>query len=278
MTTDNESISPKVMQSITQQVIAKAVASVKTLPSPPKVYLQLNTLLQEKNTDSQKFADIITQDPALAAKVLQFSNASFMVNGKTLTNITEAITKMGIDTLCCIVMTSELLSYKPNIQNFSVVNEQLHSLLTAKLAASLVKPELKQEAMLAGLLHDLGKFVLYEINPKLTADFFEQKQTTTEHMLLEQQIFGTNHCHVAGHLLHNWKFAAHIVEAVVLHHSPKDLIKKDFGIAQATYLADKLIHQQEVDIDFVKHYQLAPLLEKLSARAKRLKQSIKASL
>ncbi|MCJ8320383.1 MAG: HDOD domain-containing protein [Colwellia sp.] len=272
-TTNHLTSSAAITQAITKKVIVKAVASVKTLPSPPKVYLQLNALLQEANTDSQKFADIITQDPALAAKVLQFSNSSFLVNGKTLTNITDAITKMGLDTLCCIVMTSELFSYKPEIENYSIVNEQLHSLAVARLAASLVKPALKQEAMLAGLLHDLGKIVLYEINPKLTQTFFKHKEKDKDkdNIALEQKIFNTDHCHISGYLLHTWKFSATVIEAVLLHHAPEKLLRKNFGIAQATYVANQLIHNQALDENFVEHFKLAPLLEKLTARAARLK-------
>jgi DNA-binding NarL/FixJ family response regulator len=93
-------------KAITKEHIIKAVAKVKTLPSPPKVYLQLNAILEESNTDSEKVSEIISQDPALAAKVLQFSNSSFMNQGKPINNITEAITRMGLETLCCIVMTA----------------------------------------------------------------------------------------------------------------------------------------------------------------------------
>jgi len=272
MTTTNQETSISAMtEAITKKVIVKAVASVKTLPSPPKVYLQLNALLQEANTDSQKCADVITQDPALAAKVLQFSNSSFLVNGKALTNITDAITKMGLDTLCCIVMTSELFSYKPDIENYSIVNEQLHSLAVARLAASLVKPELKQETMLAGLLHDLGKIVLYEINPKLTQTFFKHRDKSKDNIALEQKVFNTDHCHISGYLLHTWKFSSSVIEAVLLHHSPKKLLRKNFGIAQAIYVANQLIHEKELDENFVEHFKLTPLLEKLTKRAIRLK-------
>lgn len=269
--TNESTASSAITQAITKKVIVKAVASVKTLPSPPKVYLQLNALLQEAHNDSQKFADIITQDPALAAKVLQFSNSSFMVNGKALTNIADAITKMGLDTLCCIVMTSELFSYQPKIDNYSIINEQLHSLAVARLAASLVKPELKQETMLAGLLHDLGKLVLYEINPKLTQTFFKHKEQAKDNIALEQKVFGTDHCHIGGYLLHTWNFSPSVIEAVVLHHAPEKLLRKSFGIAQATYLANQLICEQTLDEKFIEHFKLTPLLEKLTARAAKLR-------
>ncbi len=252
-----------IVQAITKEVIVNAVSSVKTLPTPPKIYMQLNELLKQKNVDSQRIANIITQDPALAAKVLQFSNTSFLVSGKKLTNINDAITKMGIDTLCCIVMTSELFSYTPNIENFSVIDEQLHCLATAKLTASLVKPELKQDAMIAGLLHDIGKVVLYEINPPLTRLYFSQRSKGEDNILFEQKIFGTDHCHIGGYLLHLWKFPAHIIESTVLHHSPQKLLRSTFGIAQAVYLATTLLDKFSVSPEFIKHYQLENTLDKL---------------
>ena len=258
-------------KAITKQHIVKAVSEVKTLPSPPKVYMQLNTILREDSTDSQRIGQIIGQDPALSAKVLQFANSSALNRGKALNSITDAITKMGVDTLSCIVMTAELFAYEPDIQGFSIEQEQLHSLAVAKLTASLVKPELKQDALMAGLLHDLGKLVLYEINPVLTQKFFKNKFLSSDNSLLEQKIFSTDHCHVGGYLLHMWSFPYPVIEAVVLHHRPEKLLKKQFGIAQAVYLANALIREYDIPERFIAHYKLDAVMEKLQARAERLR-------
>lgn len=269
-------ISQEITATITKKIIVKAVASIKTLPSPPKVYMQLTALLNEKNTDSQKIALVIMQDPALAAKVLQFSNSAILsagkgTNHKVLSSIPEAITKMGVDTLCCIVMTAELFSYNPDIDGFSIIKEQLHSLATAKMAASMVKPELKQDAMLAGLLHDIGKVVLYEINPTLTQTFFKHRNANKDNILLEQKVFGTDHCQIGGYLLHLWKFSLPLIEAIVLHHSPNKLHRKSFGVPQAVYVANQLLHGHELSEDFVTHYQLTPVLDKLKDKALKIK-------
>lgn len=255
---------------ITKDIIVKTVANIKTLPSPPKVYMQLNAVLKDSNTDSQKIAQIIQQDPALTAKVLQFSNSSFPTGGKPMMNIGDAITKMGIDTLCCIVMTAELFSYTPKIKNFSILEEQLHCLATAKLAASMVKPELKQDTMIAGLLHDIGNVVLFEINEKSTASFFMHRINNENNIDLENKIFASDHCHVGGYLLHIWGFSYHIIEAIILHHRPDKLLQKNFGIAQAVYLANALVHQQTPDAEFIAHYKLAGVIDNLSKRAEKL--------
>lgn len=255
---------------VTKKQIVDAVAEIKILPSPPKVYMQLNNLLQDKTADSQKIAEIIIQDPALVAKVLHFVNSSAMAKGKQIKSIPDAITKMGIDTLCCIVMTAELFSYEPNIEGFSLADEQIHALSVAKLAASIVKPELKLDTLLAGLLHDLGKLVLFEIDPALTKKFSTQKVASGDNSLLERKIFSTTHCQVGGYLLHQWHFSYMVIEAVVLHHSPEKLLRKSFGVSQAVYVADRLIRGHEIHPEFIKHYKLESVLEKLTLRAEKL--------
>lgn len=257
-------------KAITKDIIVKTVANIKTLPSPPKVYMQLNAILKESSTGSQKIAQIIQQDPALTAKVLQFSNNTFAQGIKPMMNISDAITKMGIDTLCCIVMTAELFSYAPKIKGFSVQNEQLHCLATAKMAASMVKPELKQDTMIAGLLHDIGKVVLFEISEKSTATFFMHRISHENNIDLENKIFSSDHCHVGGYLLHMWGFSYNIIEAIILHHRPEKLLQKTFGVAQAVYLANVLVNQQTPDEAFISHYKLAGVIDALTQRAKKL--------
>lgn len=254
-------------QQITKAVVIKTVAQVKTLPSPPKVYLQLNSLLKQTNVDSEKIAEIVSQDPALTAKVIQFTNNTFAKSDKPITKISEAITKMGVDTLSCIVMTAELFSYQPDIPNYSIVEEQLKALNTAKLAASLVPAELKQDALLAGLLHSIGKLVLFEMDKKLTLTFFNQHAQSTDDIALEQRIFSTDHCQVGAYLLHTWGFPYYLIEAILYQHSPEKLLGKTFGISQATYLANGLLAKKEIDKTFVNHYQLEPQLEKLQNNA-----------
>lgn len=254
---------------ITKKSIISAVKSVKTLPSAPKVYMQLNHILQSKHVDSDKIADIITQDPALAAKVLQFSNSAFIAKGNAINSITEAITRMGVEMLSCIVMTAELFVYKPSFQGFSIEDEQQHSLATAKFAASLVKPALKQQAMIAGLLHDIGKLVLFDIDPALTKRFFQEQSHSTDNILLERRMFNCDHCAVGAFLLHVWSFPYDLIAAITDHHEPKKLLSSDFGVSQAVYVANKLIKDQKMDAEFIDHYKLEKTLDALTKRAEK---------
>lgn len=254
---------------ITKDVVVKSVAKVKTLPSPPKVYLQLNAILKNSNTDSDKISEVVSQDPALCAKVLQFTNNTFAQGDKPLTSISDAITKMGVDTLSCIVMTAEMFSYQPDIPNYSLVDEQLHSLSTARFAASLVPDNQKQDALLAGLLHDIGKLVLFEIDKTLTLKYFDNNARTSGDIELEKRIFSTDHCQIGAYLLHTWGFPYDVIDAVLNHHNPKKLLAKNIGVAQAVYLANCLQREQDVHPEFLTHFNLLDNIEKLRERAAR---------
>ncbi|MDG1751357.1 MAG: HDOD domain-containing protein [Thalassotalea sp.] len=258
-------------KAITKDVIVKSVAKVKALPSPPKVYLQLNAILKNANTDSDKIADIITQDPALAAKVIQTANNIFGQSDKPLSSIAEAITKLGVDTLSCIVMTAEMFSYQPDIPNFSLIDEQAHCLATARLAASLVSPEFKQDALLAGLLHDIGKLVLFEIDKALTLKYFANTARTSDAIELEEKIFSTDHAQIGAYLLHTWSFPYYLIEAVLKHHDPKKLLSKNLGISQAVYIANCLLEEKDIDNEFLQHFNLIEKVDKLKEKALRFK-------
>ncbi|MCO4799181.1 MAG: HDOD domain-containing protein [Colwelliaceae bacterium] len=257
---------------ITKDIIVKSVAKVKALPSPPKVYMQLNAILKNANTDSDKIADIITQDPALAAKVIQSANNIFGQTDKPLTSIAEAITKLGVDTLSCIVMTAEMFSYQPDIPNFSLIDEQKHCLATARLAASLVSPDLKQDTLLSGLLHDIGKLVLFEIDKALTLKYFANNARTSGDIELEQRIFSTDHSQVGAYLMHTWSFPYYLIEAVLKHHAPTKLLSNKLGIGQAVYMANCLLKEQDLDPKFVQHFDLVHKMDKLKEKALKYKE------
>lgn len=257
-------------KTINKEELNRVVKKIKTLPSPPKIYLRLQSLMQDPATDANKIASVIAEDPALVAKVLQCSNSSFLSKGREVTSIQEAITRVGMDTLCCIVMTAELFNTQPDIDGFNVEAEQQHSLATAQLATSLVKPELKSPTMLAGLLHAIGKLALYDIDKSLTQKFFKLKTDSSDVLTLERKIFGIDHAQLGGFILHHWGFSHQIIEAVLLHVRPKKLLRNQFEAGAGVYTANNLIKEASLAEDFISHFQLAPVLDKLNEKAQKL--------
>ncbi|WP_206483863.1 HDOD domain-containing protein [Thalassotalea sp. G2M2-11] len=256
-------------QHITKAIIVNTLKQVKSLPSPPKVYLQLHNLLESQHANADKIAKVITQDPALTAKVIQITNNIYAHIETPINNIAEAIAKLGIDTLTCVVLTAELCANQSVIPHFFISKFQQHSLSTARFAATIVPKEEKQIAMLAGLLHDIGKLVLFCIDDTLSENYLTQQAQQNSDVLLEQKMFSTDHCQLGAYLLHLWSFPYELINAVLLHHSPEKLLSDHFSVPQAVYLANTLLNEQLPYPDFIAHFQLAEKIPSMQRDARK---------
>jgi HD-like signal output (HDOD) protein/ActR/RegA family two-component response regulator len=246
-----------VRNSLPNPAVREAVGKIKTLPSPPKVYMRLSASLNDKSIDMQKISEIIANDPALVAKILQLTNTSFFSNGKQVESLAEAITRLGVDLVFSIVIAAETYDKIHEILGYSITDEQKHCLSTARLAASMVEPSFRQETILVGLLHNIGKFILCQLSPDIMASYIKQRVIGADNIELEQRLFNTDHTQLAGYLLHLWNFSYNLIENIVLHHQPLKLMKGNFGSGAAVYVASRLLRQQDIDEDFIEHFNIA---------------------
>ncbi len=245
------------------------VGQIKTLPTPPKIYMRLNVLLNDDTIDMDKISQVIAEDPGLVAKILQLTNSSFFSHGKPAENLTEAITRLGVDLVCSIVIAAETFSQLEDFPGLSVEDEQKHSLSTARLAATMVEPNLKQETVIAALLHNIGKFILYKVCPQSVDDFLKHSKKGMDNLELEREFFYTDHTQLAGYLLHLWNFSYPLIESIVLHRQPKELVKMPFASSAAIYVASQLLLKQPLDDDFIRYFELKdkiPLWKKRAAK------------
>jgi HD-like signal output (HDOD) protein len=250
-----------IRQSLPNIEIQKLVGKIKSLPSPPKIYMKLNTLLGDKTIDMKEISAVIANDPSLVAKILQLTNTSFFSNGKQLNNLTEAITRLGVDLVCAIVVAAETYTQLEEIPGYSIEDEQTHCLITAKFAATMVEPALKQETILVGLLHNIGKFILSKVSPETMHDYIKQRVTGDENISLEHDLFQADHVQLAGYLLHLWNFSYKLIENIVHHHQPEKLIGKEFGSGTAVYIASRLLRKQQVSEELISHFNIDNKLE-----------------
>lgn len=247
-----------------KKVVTQAVQGVKTLPTPPKIFLQLNALMKSAGADSQKAADIITQDPALTAKVLQVANQSFLPGNKAITTITDAITRIGMETLSCIVMTAELFDDKIKVEGFDPVSEQKSALALGRFSSEISHGQYKGKSLLTGLLQSLGKSVLYSIDKAITQKYLADTANFESILDKQNRYFGTNQAKISGYLLHLWGFPADIVAAILLQDSPAKLLKDSFDHGAACYCASSIKRGELPNGQFISHYNLGESMELLN--------------
>jgi HD-like signal output (HDOD) protein len=102
----------------------------------------------------------------------------------------------------------------------------MHSVATGVFARLLAhhKPGLPEEDLfIAGLLHDIGRLVIFKALPR-TAAFAIQRSIIERTPLfqIEKEIFSYDHAEVAGLLLEKWNFPKPLQQLIRYHHSPLD--------------------------------------------------------
>ena len=242
---------------IKQEVKLKGVISrIHNLPTPAVVLNQITKVINNPNTSAYDVAAIISEDPAISAKVLKLTNSAFYGIPRTVTNIKQAIVILGLDAVKSLVLSASVFDMFARNQIDKEYQESFwrHSLACA-FAARIVARSFKTKTLLegeisfsAGLLHDIGKLVICAFMPqehKAITEIMEKENLQTHQA--EDRVFGFNHAHIGGLLAENWHLPKNLHNAIRFHHNPgdsKENKEQNYIIHFANYLS-KLADRNE---------------------------------
>jgi HD-like signal output (HDOD) protein len=228
--------------------IRRTVGALSELPSLPRTYHALTLALADPNTSIQKVASIVEFDVGISAKILQLVNSAFFGIARSITNIQSAVGYLGVSTLRSLVLSVEVFRVfapKGPIQGFSLEDLQSHARLTSYLAARLPVPShLVDIAMVAGILHDVGKLIMaWKLPDRFKKLRAEAEQEQCPLYKVEEREFGFSHAEIGAYLLGLWGLPYAVVEAVALHHAPSRVPHRNFDAASAVYFANLLAEE-----------------------------------
>ena len=218
------------------------------LCSSPEVFTRITQALDDPMKSVKDTAAIIEQDPSLAARMLKIVNSAFFGFPASIKTVDHAISILGDNEVRMLVMTTSVVEKFSNMPNSILDMREFwaHSLKTALFAKYLADnhPKKRQltSAFISGLLHDIGRLILYTKAPELARSAaLLVKSNQTNEVDAETLIFGFNHAELGGALLEMWKIPASIQNSVTFHHLPElgDCDREETSII---YLANKLAH------------------------------------
>lgn len=237
---------------LTNSRLQSLVSRMQALPSMPSVYLDLVDELRREDPSPEAIGRIISQDMGMCAKMLQLVNSAFFGLLQPVTKPEEAVMYLGLDTVKALVFSLQIFALFGRDPSLEVAIDQLwkHSWRTGKIAQRLSslecpdKPDMGDQAMTCGLLHDVGKLVL---RTGLGAQYRGVLALTeSKHIPIreaELEVFGSTHAEVGAYLLGLWGLPNPIVEAVAFHHQPVDGPDAPFNLVIAVHVANLLDHE-----------------------------------
>jgi putative nucleotidyltransferase with HDIG domain len=188
------------------------------LPPFPDTALRVREALNDPDVSIDTLSSIVLSEPALTARLLRMANSAMMRRGPLeITDVKTAMSRIGLD-----MVQNAAVSLAANeafhASDGSPLREHLdktrkHSIKVCALAYALAK-KVKitgkpDEAMLAGLLHAIGKFYILT-----RADDFPELFDNTEAL---EGLLNEWHTGVGRAIVESWGFPEEIVDAVDEH-------------------------------------------------------------
>lgn len=186
------------------------------LPTLPEVALQIRNTISNPDITSAKIEKILNTDPALSAKLLKVVNSPIYRGKAPITNLSMAITRLGVNMVRNLA-TSLVMEQLYQASATTTIKQRLraqwlHSTHVATLSQFIAKrfTTLKpDEALLAGLIHDIGVLPILnraELIPELFAH--DDKLGTVCEKL---------HAQVGAAVLEKWSFSPNLVAVAAEH-------------------------------------------------------------
>lgn len=226
--------------------LKQAINRVGALPAAPRQYMALTRLLRDPDASAARIAEVVAQDPTVAARVLRLSNSAYYSGGREINDLRTAVTRLGQNALRQLVLASEVFAAGADAD---AVRDR--ALRISQLAGRLLAGPSADMASTAGLLAEVGLLLpRLEIEDGATA----------------------SHAVSGAYLLGLWGLPGPIVEAVAFHLQPAR-VHGSFWVAGAVHVAAALANGREVDMAYLRTVGQADKLPRWQALAESMAEA-----
>lgn len=205
-----------------EDTLEKIILETVDIQSLPPVAMKVLQLMNSDHSSITELENIISKDQAFSTRLLRIANSPYYGRGRCVDTVSTAIILIGFNTMKNLVIAA---SMKDLHRKFGLFEQRLweHS-LGVSIAASLIAAETKmlqpEEALVAGLIHDVGKTVLNNSIPDAYSIVIERVyEEGLPFLELEEQMLGFNHCNVGGLIARKWKLPKNLEIIIEYHHA-----------------------------------------------------------
>ncbi len=207
---------------------------IRTLPV---VAMRVNDLINDPNSSGKDIAEVLKQDQVLTAKILRLVNSSYYSIPGGVSDVQRALAFLGFNTVAQLVLSLSVFSMFTHVEGeeLSMLDFWKHALATAvcsEMLARRLKFARPEEAFTCGMLHDIGKLVLHEIDPaRMISVVSEAARKKAGFIDIEREYDLPSHTYLGEVIAARWGLPQLIRQAIRYHHV--DVTKMDSILASA---------------------------------------------
>ncbi len=204
--------------------VQNVIKTAKSMVSFPAAAKKLVEILNE-DVSAAQVIKILLLDPSITARIVVVANSPFYASRKKITDIRQAITRIGFRMVKQIAITQ---SFGSMFGRYDLMDRLLWE---HAIAAAILNREISQNlegissetAYTIGLLHDFGKVILKKAIPESYNSIIETFYNGDKDMKeLEFDAIGITHDYIIGEMAAIWNLGDVMTFALSHHHGPFD--------------------------------------------------------
>ncbi len=228
------------------------IRSLIGLPTLPTIALEIQNIMREDKLSVVQTVPVIEQDPSLALKILKVANSAYYGMNQKVNSLRQAVVIIGMRELAGIVLGFSVLKSMTKSGDQPSINWKKfweHSVAVGHIA-ELLDDELgthfDESPYSLGLLHDIGKLVLFRLEPEKYQIVYTMSMTENISIIqAEARVFGITHQQAGQWIAERWGLSEYVQSVTGSHHNLEVVEDTDLRLAGslvqlANYIANNI--------------------------------------
>jgi HD-like signal output (HDOD) protein len=238
----------------TEATVQSAIQEISHIATLPEVTMKIIQLVEDPDSTAQDLNKVISNDPALGARILKVVNSAFYGLPGQIGSINRAIVLLGLNAVKNIAIAASLAKLFrggkicPNFDARELWTHSIAGATATRLLSDRMGLGLPDEAFLAGLIHDIGVMVEIQARRPKFIEIMERLDADDSVTLraAEAEVLGATHEQFGSALCKAWKFPANFAYVTGFHHRPMDAPEKNRTLTGLVHLADVIVRRLEI--------------------------------
>jgi len=211
--------------------IFEKIKACKSLPVLSPLASKILKMCQDEETAASTLADVISQDPGMAAQILFMANSAYYGGARhKVTSVIQGVNLLGFSTIANLALSFCFYRLIKDMKDTSTTaidhvqfwRRSIFASMAARAIGKHVAHADTELMFLAALLQDIGILALNEVAPHELMAL--QGHTVEGHVdlyRLELEHLGVDHSQVGAWLAQQWQLPEEFHVAILYSHTPE---------------------------------------------------------
>lgn len=211
---------------VSNRDVDSRLLTLSDLPTLPGVMARILAAASDAEISAEQLAALLENDQAISARILRLANSAFFGLRRSVETVQRAVVVVGFDAVRNLALATSVFDTLSSKTPSSLDPRAfwMHSLATATAAKLAIEPTLPAAAaacFTAGLLHDIGKYVMALQLGERYRQVVERAAAEGAPLLeTELAMLGVTHTSVGRWVAKKWNFPDLLVDVISHLYEP----------------------------------------------------------